>query len=81
LLDFQQFANFTNCEKLSTMKISLSLKEVAFLTALLDTDKQTALQLLAADHFYRPSLLPKLQKLERALQLQEKEAMERQGEC
>lgn len=63
------------------MKISLSLKEVAFLTALLDTDKQTALQLLAADHFYRPSLLPKLQKLERALQLEERAAMERQGEC
>jgi hypothetical protein len=63
------------------MEISLSLKEVSFLTALLDTDKQTALQLLAADHFYRPSLLPKLQKLERALQLKERAAMERQGEC
>jgi hypothetical protein len=63
------------------MKISLSLKEVSFLTALLNTDKQTALQLLAADHFYRPSLLPRLQKLERALQLEQKEAMERQGEC
>jgi hypothetical protein len=27
---------------------------------------------LAADHFYQPSLLPKLQKLERALKLQER---------
>jgi hypothetical protein len=81
LLDFQQFAKFTIRETLSTMKISLSLKEVSFLTALLNTDKQTALQLLAADHFYRPSLLPRLQKLERALQLEQKETMERQGEC
>ena len=81
MLDFQQFAKFTIRETLSTMKISLSLKEVSFLTALLNTDKQTALQLLAADHFYRPSLLPRLQKLERALQLEQKETMERQGEC
>jgi hypothetical protein len=49
------------------MNISLSLKEATFLVALLETDRQTALQLLAADHFYKPALLPKLQKLEREL--------------
>ena len=54
------------------MKIELSRKEATFLVALLEADRQTALQLLAADHFYQPSLLPKLQKLERALKLQER---------
>lgn len=52
------------------MNISLSLKEATFLVALLETDRQTALQLLAADHFYKPALLPKLQKLERELKRQ-----------
>lgn len=49
------------------MNISLSSKEATFLVALLEADKQTALQLLAAEHFYQPELLPKLHKLERAL--------------
>lgn len=43
------------------MKVNIELcdKEIAFLIGILDTDKQTALQLLAAEHAYRPSLLPK----------------------
>lgn len=40
----------------------LSEKEAAFLLALLQSNKQTALQLLAAEHFYQPSLLPRLRK-------------------
>jgi hypothetical protein len=40
----------------------LDEKEASYLVALLETDKQTALQLLAADHFYQPSLLPRLKK-------------------
>ena len=47
--------------------IEISLKEANFLVALLEADKQTALQLLAADHFYQPSLLPKLHKAQRFL--------------
>lgn len=45
--------------------IELSQKEATFLVALLEADRQTALQLLAAEHFYKPSLLPKLQKARR----------------
>ena len=45
--------------------IELSQKEAVFLVALLEADKQTALQLLAAEHFYQPSLLPKLKKAKR----------------
>jgi hypothetical protein len=41
----------------------LSEKEASFLLALLESNKQTALQLLAAEHFYQPSLLPRLRKL------------------
>jgi hypothetical protein len=40
----------------------LSSKEASYLIALLEADRQTALQLLAADHFYQPSLLPRLKK-------------------
>lgn len=40
----------------------LSGKEASYLVALLEADRQTALQLLAADHFYQPSLLPRLKK-------------------
>jgi hypothetical protein len=40
----------------------LSEKEASFLLALLQSNKQTALQLLAAEHFYQPSLLPRLRK-------------------
>ena len=45
-----------------TMPFDLSDKEAAFLLALLESNKQTALQLLAAEHFYQPSLLPRLRK-------------------
>lgn len=41
--------------------ISFSFEELSFLCALLTADRQTALQLLAAEHVYRPSLLPKLE--------------------
>jgi hypothetical protein len=58
------------------MNISLSLREVTFLVALLELDRQTAMQLLAAEHFYRPALLPKLQKLERELKRQTQEQAE-----
>ena len=44
------------------MPFDLSDKEAAFLLALLESNKQTALQLLAAEHFYQPSLLPRLRK-------------------
>jgi hypothetical protein len=57
----------------------LSLKEVSYLVALLEADRQTALQLLAADHFYEPSLLPRLKKLQQQLkveQLAKKESVE-----
>lgn len=42
--------------------VKLSLPELIFITALLEADRQTALQLLAAEHVYRPSLLPRLEK-------------------
>jgi len=45
-----------------TMPFDLSDKEAVFLLALLESNKQTALQLLAAEHFYQPSLLPRLRK-------------------
>lgn len=41
----------------------LNMQELRFLVALLEngpTSKQTCLQLLAAEHLYVPSLLPKL---------------------
>jgi hypothetical protein len=49
----------------------LSPKELAFLVALLNSNRQTALQLLAADHFYRPSLLHRLEKLQQLLKAAE----------
>lgn len=45
--------------------IELSSKELAFILALLETDRQTALQLLAAEHVYKPTLLPKLRDAEK----------------
>lgn len=48
----------------------LSSKEASYLIALLEADRQTALQLLAADHFYEPSLLPRLKKFQRLLKHQ-----------
>jgi len=49
----------------------LSLKEATYLVALLEADNQTALQLLSADHFYEPSLLPRLKKHQQALKQQQ----------
>jgi len=47
--------------------IQLTYQEAKFLVALLKVNNQTALQLLNAEHLYKPSLLPKLQKLEHSL--------------
>jgi hypothetical protein len=49
----------------------LSLKEASYLVALLEADRQTALQLLAADHFYEPSLLPRLKKFQQMLKVEQ----------
>jgi choline kinase len=65
------------------VKVDLSRQELTFLLALLESDKQTALQLLAADHFYEPKLLPKLRKAERDAKEQQrllKELKEREAE-
>lgn len=45
----------------------LSFKEASYLVAVLEANRQTALQLLAADHFYQPSLLPRLKKFQQTL--------------
>ncbi len=47
--------------------IELSNKELAFILALLEADRQTALQLLAAEHAYKPTLLPKLRNAEKVV--------------
>lgn len=47
--------------------IELTKDEAVFLVAILQADRQTALKLLAADHFYEPHLLPKLQQVLREL--------------
>jgi hypothetical protein len=47
--------------------IELSDRELAFILALLETDRQTALQLLAAEHAYKPTLLPKLREAEKVV--------------
>lgn len=47
--------------------LRLTYEEAKFLVALLKVDNQTALQLLNAEHLYKPRLLPKLQKLEHLL--------------
>lgn len=47
--------------------VELSNKELAFILALLEADRQTALQLLAAEHAYKPTLLPKLHEAEKVL--------------
>jgi len=44
------------------LTVELSSKEVIFLVALLTANRQTALQLLATEHAYKPRLLPKLQE-------------------
>lgn len=47
--------------------IELSDRELAFILALLEADRQTALQLLAAEHAYKPTLLPKLREAEKVI--------------
>jgi hypothetical protein len=47
--------------------VELSTKELAFILALLEADRQTALQLLAAEHAYKPTLLPKLREAEKVM--------------
>ena len=47
--------------------VELSHKELAFILALLEADRQTALQLLAAEHAYKPTLLPKLRNAEKVV--------------
>jgi len=54
--------------------VFISYQEAKFLVALLKVDNQTALQLLNAEHLYRPRLLPKLQKLEHMLKKQDQDA-------
>ena len=54
------------------VNVELTRQELTFFLALLESDKQTALQLLAADHFYQPKLLPKLRKAEREAREQER---------
>lgn len=56
----------------------LSGKEASYLVALLEADRQTALQLLAADHFYEPSLLPRLKKFLQIIK-NERAAKEQEG--
>lgn len=52
--------------------IELTFQEVQFLVAILEGDRQTALQLLAAEHFYQPSLLPRLRKAQQILKKEQK---------
>ena len=51
--------------------LELNYQEAQFLLAILEGDRQTALQLLAAEHFYQPSLLPRLRKVQRILKKQQ----------
>jgi len=57
----------------------LSIKEASYLIALLEADRQTALQLLAADHFYEPSLLPRLKKFYQLLKTRQAMKEQRQA--
>ncbi len=50
----------------------LNFQEAQFLLAIFEGDRQTALQLLAAEHFYQPSLLPRLRKVYQVLKKQQK---------
>lgn len=52
---------------LKKIGVDLSEKELAFILALLEADRQTALQLLAAEHAYKPSLLPKLLEAQKVI--------------
>jgi hypothetical protein len=64
-LEFSTIDKFCISRKMTPFE--LSSKDAAYLIALLESNKQTALQLLAADHFYQPSLLPRLKKFQQAL--------------
>ena len=64
-LEFSTIDKFYILWKMSPFE--LSSKDAAYLIALLEGNKQTALQLLAADHFYQPSLLPRLKKFQQTL--------------
>jgi hypothetical protein len=56
------------------MIVEFSRQELTFLLTLLQSDRQTALQLLAAEHAYKPSLLPKLENAYKALKRNEAES-------
>ena len=64
-LEFSTIGKFRISWKMTPFE--LSSKDAAYLIALLESNKQTALQLLAADHFYQPSLLPRLKKFQQTL--------------
>jgi hypothetical protein len=60
----------------------LTIQETKFLVALLENapvSRQTSLQLLAAEHLYIPTLLPKLKA--HAKRLKEEEQLERSWEA
>jgi hypothetical protein len=52
------------------INVKLSFAELTFLLTLLEADRQTALQLLAAEHAYKPFLLPKIEKARKAAKQQ-----------
>lgn len=56
--------------------IEIDYKEAQYLVAILEGDRQTALQLLAAEHFYQPSLLPRLRKVLQIMKKQQKQQKE-----
>ena len=61
---------------------NLTMQETQFLIALLmngTTSKQTCLQLLAAEHLYIPTLLPKLKAYAKQLRQAELVALENDG--
>jgi hypothetical protein len=61
---------------------NLTMQETQFLIALLmngTTSKQTCLQLLAAEHLYIPTLLPKLKAYAKQLRQAELAALENDG--
>jgi len=47
--------------------VELTREELTFLLLLLEANRQSALQLLAAEHLYMPSLLPKLRNAEKVV--------------
>jgi hypothetical protein len=71
----QQFARKMN-------KCDLTMQETQFLIALLENgtaSKQTCLQLLAAEHLYIPTLLPKLKTYAKQLKQSELAQLESDG--